>query len=64
MPEYQYICNDCGEEFDEPGVHVEPHPEVGWGEERWAVCPYCGSEDFTEQEEEEEEEYLWEDNED
>lgn len=56
MPDYMYRCNDCGEEFDDPAVHTERHPEVEWGCEHWYVCPHCGSTNFEETEDEEEEE--------
>lgn len=56
MFDYIYRCKDCGEEFDEPAVHIENHPEVDWGEEYWEVCPHCGSFNYDKIEDDEEEE--------
>lgn len=56
MSDYIYRCKDCGEEFDEPAVHIENHPEVEWGEEYWEVCPHCGSFNYDKIEDDEEEE--------
>lgn len=50
---YGYICNDCGEYFDEPNV-VDESFLVPYGETSALCpffsehCPYCGSEGFAE----------------
>ena len=37
-----YICNECGEVFDEPKIIEEHHPYgMGYAVEEFAVCPYC-----------------------
>ena len=44
-----YICNDCGEIFDEPATEYEYHPYgMGYAREEWAVCPCCSSTCFEE----------------
>ena len=47
-----YVCNDCGELFEEP---IERTDDLGLPDEvrrgyveRYGVCPYCESEDFVE----------------
>jgi hypothetical protein len=47
-----YICNDCGEVFEEFKEVCEAHPYgMGSAYETWCVCPYCESNDFDEAEE-------------
>lgn len=42
-----FICNECGELFEEPKYVFETHPYGdGYATEEWAVCPYCGENDF------------------
>ena len=44
-----YICNNCGETFDEFETIEEHHPYGnGTAAEKWAVCPYCNDTDFDE----------------
>lgn len=44
-----YICNNCGETFREYDTYTEHHPYGnGTAEEVWAICPYCGDNDFDE----------------
>ena len=48
-----FVCNNCGEVFDEPATYEECVGEY-WGQpayETWAVCPSCKDEDFTEYDE-------------
>lgn len=47
-----FVCNDCGEMFDEP---IERTDDLGLPDEvrhgyveRYGVCPFCESEDFDE----------------
>ena len=44
-----YICNNCGEVFEQADIVEERHP---YGEtyatENWYVCPYCGDTSFDE----------------
>lgn len=48
MSRLDYMCRECGEEFDEPHRYTERHGfSYGPGEE-WAVCPNCGSCDWAE----------------
>lgn len=42
-----FICNECGETFEEPKYIKEHHPYGdGFATEEWAVCPYCEENDF------------------
>lgn len=44
-----FICNDCGETFDDFKEEYDYHPYgMGYAEERYGVCPYCNSTDFSE----------------
>jgi hypothetical protein len=44
-----YICNNCGETFTEFEQTEEYHPYGnGYAAEKWAVCPYCKSNNFDE----------------
>lgn len=42
-----FICNECGELFEEP-KHIEEHHPYGdsFATEEWAVCPHCEQNDF------------------
>ena len=47
-----FICNNCGNVFDEPSSYSESHPYgMGYASETICVCPYCRDTDFTEAEE-------------
>ena len=38
-----FICNECGEVFEEAKVIEERHPYgEGYATEEWFVCPHCG----------------------
>ena len=42
-----FICNDCGEVFEEPKIYYEHHPYgMGYAEEKWLACPHCGDTDI------------------
>ena len=42
-----FICNECGELFEEPIYIKEHHPYGdGYATEEWAVCPYCKENDL------------------
>lgn len=42
-----YICNNCGEAFEDYKTIEEHHPYgMGTAAEKWAVCPYCNDTDF------------------
>lgn len=61
MSLFQYMCRECGCEFDEPHITVERHGFTHGPFEHFAECPNCGSCDYddayrVEQELEEEEE--------
>lgn len=44
-----FICNDCGEVFYDFNDDYDYHPYgEGYAEERFGVCPYCNSTDFSE----------------
>lgn len=44
-----FLCNDCGEVFDEPHEATIYHSEVDYQcEEYYCVCPSCGENDFDE----------------
>jgi len=44
-----YICNDCGEVFEDCKVVYEPHPYgMGSAYEKWYLCPHCDSTDIDE----------------
>lgn len=44
-----YICNECGEVFEQFKIAIEYHPYgEGYATEKWAVCPYCKDNDFQE----------------
>ena len=37
-----FICNECGETFEEPKIHIDKHPYgEGSAEEEWYLCPKC-----------------------
>jgi len=40
-----YICNDCGEVFDEPKEYTV---NLSCGSSRYSGCPSCGKDDFEE----------------
>lgn len=44
----KYICDECGEEFDEPHTYEERHGFDHGPFEKWSVCPCCGSTDYYE----------------
>lgn len=55
--EYIYHCNDCGNDFDEPGYNEDYESiDVGCGARlrvtdlSYSVCPCCGSDDIEENE--------------
>lgn len=38
-----YICEECGQTFEEPKIIEEHHPYgMGYAVETFAVCPNCG----------------------
>ena len=43
-----YVCRGCGRGFERPAMDhcLFPHA-FGWGRDSAAVCPHCGSGDFT-----------------
>ena len=44
-----YICNNCGETFEDCKIIVEHHPYgMTSATEYWSVCPHCESTDFAE----------------
>ena len=44
-----YICNNCGEIFEDCKIIEEHHPYgMGTAAERLAVCPYCKDTNFQE----------------
>lgn len=44
-----YICNSCGEIFEDYKIIEEHHPYgMGYATEQWAVCPGCGEAGFEE----------------
>lgn len=44
-----YICNECGEVFEEPKIYEEHHPYgMGYAVEKIAVCPHCKDTDIDE----------------
>lgn len=44
-----FICNECGEVFEEPYIHKERHPYgMGYATEEFVVCPYCKDTDIDE----------------
>ena len=46
-----YICNICGEVFEEPEVIYERRPYgMGYAEEEFWVCPHCKDTDIQEAE--------------
>ena len=49
-----YLCNNCGERFEEPKVAYERHGLDYPPFEKIFVCPYCGINDYDEDEEEDE----------
>lgn len=61
----EYICNECGERFDEPEIESTTYEDYyGVGSEfigkthlEVEICPYCGSEDIDEVDDEEEEDH-------
>lgn len=55
-----YYCLSCGRSFDEPHKHTYRENldgENGWATFTEQTCPYCGGEDF-EEEELEDEDYF------
>ena len=43
-----FICNHCGNTFQQPAEFREPHPElIGCPDESWTECPTCGDGDYT-----------------
>lgn len=48
MARFDYMCRECGEEFDEPHRYTEMHGFTYGPGEEWAVCPNCGSCDWAE----------------
>lgn len=42
MPDYKYICLDCGYQFDEPREYVETHGLDTPPYEHLSCCPVCG----------------------
>lgn len=46
-----YICNNCGEKFEDCKIVKEHHPYgMGTAAEEWYVCPHCEDTDFYEAE--------------
>jgi hypothetical protein len=44
-----YICENCGEVFEEFGTYYEHHPYGnGYATEEWSCCPYCKDTDIVE----------------
>lgn len=44
-----FICENCGEVFEECKVVEEHHPYgMTYATEYWSVCPHCGEMDFVE----------------
>jgi hypothetical protein len=44
-----YICENCGEVFEECDTHYEAHPYGdGYAHEAWSCCPYCRDTDVVE----------------
>ena len=44
-----YICEDCGEVFEDAKTIEEHHPYgMTYATELWAVCPHCESTNFDE----------------
>ncbi len=44
-----YICNNCGETFEDCKIIVEHHPYgMSSATEHWAVCPHCDDTDYEE----------------
>lgn len=44
-----FICNNCGETFEEFAIIEEHHPYgMGYAVEEWSVCPYCKDNDIDE----------------
>lgn len=43
-----FFCRDCGGKFDNPGSYEETHGLEYGPYECVVVCPYCGSDNFTE----------------
>lgn len=42
-----FICDTCGEIFEEPKIVKEFHPYGDtYAEENWAVCPHCKDNNF------------------
>lgn len=37
-----FICNECGEVFEEPKVFEETHGLDTPPYEKWYLCPHCG----------------------
>lgn len=42
MPDYKYICLDCGYQFDEPRNYTETHGLDSPPYEHMSCCPVCG----------------------
>ena len=43
-----FICNSCGEAFEQPKVIEEHHPYgMTTATEEWNVCPYCEDTDYS-----------------
>lgn len=42
MPDYKYICLDCGYQFDEPRKYTETHGLDSPPYEHMSCCPVCG----------------------
>lgn len=61
----EYICNECGENFDEPEVEPTTYEDyygvgsdfIGKNYLEVEICPYCGSEDIDEVDEDEDEDH-------
>lgn len=44
-----FICEECGEVFEEPNVYKEHHPYgMGFATEYFAVCPCCNDTSISE----------------
>lgn len=39
---YEFICPECGYEFDTPHEYDERHGFTHGPFEKWSVCPNCG----------------------
>lgn len=39
-----YLCKECGAVMEQTSEFIDRHPYgEGYAEERWGICPHCGS---------------------